>query len=117
VALGIGFAGWARRHLGRFWSSTIAIKAEHALIRTGPYALSRHPIYTGLLLAVIGIALVRGTLGGFAGLALVVLGGLLRMRQEEQLLLKHFGDAYRAYQVEVPAVFPGFRFSKNSARF
>jgi protein-S-isoprenylcysteine O-methyltransferase Ste14 len=106
VALGLGFTGWARVQLGRFWSGAVTLKADHTLIRTGPYALTRHPIYTGLLLALTGTALVRGTLAGLAGLTLAAAGIMLKIRQEERFLLAHFGDTYRAYQRDVPMVVP-----------
>src|SRR5262245_9526769 len=109
VAAGLGFAGWARVHLGRFWSGTVTLKADHALIRTGPYGLVRHPIYTGLLLAAAGTALARHTVGGVLGLGLLVLGIVVKLRQEERLLSEHFGDAYRSYQKEVPALIPRFK--------
>ncbi len=108
VALGLGFTVWARVHLGRFWSAMVTLKAEHALIRSGPYALSRHPIYTGLLLALMGTAVTRGSLGDVAGLVLFVVGFTIKIRQEERLLLEHFGAAYRAYQTEVPMLVPRF---------
>ena len=92
--------------VGRFWSASVTLKAEHALIRSGPYALSRHPIYTGLLLALIGTAISSGTAADAAGLGLIVLGVLLKIRQEEVLLLTHFGPAYRAYRQEVPMLIP-----------
>ena len=106
VAAGLAFAGWARFFLGRFWSGSVTLKAEHAIIQTGPYAITRHPIYSGLLLALIGTVLVRGTLASLLGLFLLALGVMLKIRQEERLLIGHFGDAYRAYQSEVPAVIP-----------
>jgi protein-S-isoprenylcysteine O-methyltransferase Ste14 len=114
VIVGLGFTAWARVHLGRFWSSVVTLKADHALIRTGPYALVRHPIYSGLLLALIGTAIVRGTAAAPLGLALMTLGVVLKIRQEERLLAEHFGDAYRAYHEQVPALVPrvGRRFSK-----
>jgi protein-S-isoprenylcysteine O-methyltransferase Ste14 len=109
VAIGLGFAGWARVHLGRFWSGMVTIKAEHTLIRTGPYALTRHPIYTGLLVALAGTALARNTVGALLGFFLFLVGFMLKIRQEERLLLEHFGGVYRAYQDEVPALVPRFR--------
>ena len=51
VVAGLAFAVWARVHLGRNWSGTVTVKENHELIRSGPYAIVRHPIYTGLLLA------------------------------------------------------------------
>ena len=50
IAAGLGFAVWARAHLGRNWSGIVTVKEGHALVRTGPYRAVRHPIYTGLLL-------------------------------------------------------------------
>jgi protein-S-isoprenylcysteine O-methyltransferase Ste14 len=56
VVLGLAFAVWARAHLGRNWSGTVTVKEDHELIRTGPYGIVRHPIYTGLLFAILGSA-------------------------------------------------------------
>jgi protein-S-isoprenylcysteine O-methyltransferase Ste14 len=106
VAAGVGFAGWARIALGRFWSIAVTLKAEHRLIRTGPYSWVRHPIYTGLLVALGSSAVLRGTAIAFAGLVLLLLGFLLKIRQEERLLLEHFGASYEVYQTEVPALIP-----------
>jgi len=107
--VGLSLAGWARMHLGRFWSGTVALKADHALIRSGPYALARHPIYAGLLLGLTGTAIADDTIAGMLGWCFLVLGVLLKARQEEQLMIEHFGEVYRAYQREVPAVIPRFR--------
>ncbi len=59
VAIGLGFAAWARLHLGRLWSGRVTLKEHHQIIRTGPYAFVRHPIYTGLVLALVGTALAK----------------------------------------------------------
>ncbi len=72
VAGGLGFAAWARWHLGRFWSAAVTLKAEHSLIRTGPYALTRHPIYSGILLALAGTVLMQDNLAGLAGYSLML---------------------------------------------
>jgi protein-S-isoprenylcysteine O-methyltransferase Ste14 len=106
VALGLGFSAWARVHLGRLWSGNVTLKTGHRIVRSGPYSLARHPIYTGLLLALLGTALARGTVAALLGLAFMWLGGLIKIRQEERLLLEYFGDDYRAYQREVPALVP-----------
>jgi protein-S-isoprenylcysteine O-methyltransferase Ste14 len=105
-AAGFAFTWWARVHLGRNWSGTVTLKADHALIRTGPYALTRNPIYTGLLLALIGSALTRDSLAGLIGLGFLLAGLLVKIRQEERLLLEHFGPAFEAYRGEVPALIP-----------
>ena len=106
TAIGLGFTGWARIQIGRFWSGTVTLKEGHELVRSGPYAVTRHPIYTGLLLALIGTWLTRETLAGILGLTLVILGIVLKVRLEERLLLSHFGDAYREYRARVPALIP-----------
>jgi len=108
VATGLALAIWARVELGRFWNSAPSIKAEHDLIRTGPYALTRHPIYTGLLLGVVAPTVLRGTIAALAGLGLFAIALMLKIQEEERLLVRHFGDAYRSYQAEVPAIIPGF---------
>ena len=107
TVLGLGFTSWARVHLGRFWSGAVTLKAEHALVRSGPYALTRHPIYTGLLLAMTGTALALNSVAAVVGLGLFVVGVVLKVRQEEGLLSEHFGAAYRVYRAEVPALVPG----------
>jgi protein-S-isoprenylcysteine O-methyltransferase Ste14 len=106
TALGLGVAVWARVKLGRLWSGTAAIKVQHTIVRSGPYGVARHPIYSGILLALLGTAVTRHTLGALLGLVLLVVGLLLRIRHEEHLLIDHFGDEYRRYQREVPAVVP-----------
>ncbi|MBV9747499.1 MAG: isoprenylcysteine carboxylmethyltransferase family protein, partial [Acetobacteraceae bacterium] len=71
VAAGLGFAVSARAYLGRNWSSIVTLKQGHELIRTGPYRLVRHPIYTGMLLAFVGTAMARGDVRGLVALVLV----------------------------------------------
>jgi protein-S-isoprenylcysteine O-methyltransferase Ste14 len=106
VALGLSYAVWARLHLGRMWSAVVTLKAEHRIVKTGPYTLTRHPIYTGLLLALVGTALVRDTVAGLIGCALIVTGFVLKLRQEERMLIEHFGQDYRVYRKQVPALIP-----------
>jgi protein-S-isoprenylcysteine O-methyltransferase Ste14 len=104
---GLGLTWWARVHLGRQWSVAVTLKADHTLVRTGPYAITRHPIYTGLLLPLAATALVFDTLSAWLGLALLAAGLVLKLRQEERLLSAHFGAAYRTYQSQVRALLPG----------
>jgi protein-S-isoprenylcysteine O-methyltransferase Ste14 len=106
VAVGLSYAVWARLHLGRMWSAVITLKEEHQIIKTGPYTITRHPIYTGMLLALVGTVLVRDTVGGLTGCALIATGFVLKLRQEERMLIEHFGDNYRVYRQEVPALIP-----------
>jgi protein-S-isoprenylcysteine O-methyltransferase Ste14 len=106
AALGFATTGWARLHLGKLWSANVTLKEGHTIVRTGPYGLVRHPIYTGLLFALIGSVLVWNNLGVLLGVALMIVGGSLKIRQEENLLLEHFGNAYREYQRDVPPIIP-----------
>jgi protein-S-isoprenylcysteine O-methyltransferase Ste14 len=106
AALGFALTWWARIHLGRFWSAAVTLKAEHTLIRSGPYALTRHPIYTGLLLALLATAVARDSLGSLIGAGLILLGLVLKLRQEEQFLKAQFGAAYDAYKKDVPTLIP-----------
>ena len=104
--LGLAFAVWARIHLGRFWSGRVTLKEDHKLIRSGPYAFVRHPIYTGLLTAGSGTVLARGTLAALVGLALIGLAFWMKIRAEENLLTSHFGETYREYRRQVAALIP-----------
>ena len=106
VVVGLGYTVWARAHLGRLWSGTVALMTDHTLVRSGPYALTRHPIYSGLLLSLSGTFLVRGAAADLGGVLLIAAGLLLKIHQEERLLTDRFGAAYRDYQAEVPAVIP-----------
>jgi len=65
---GVGFAIWARHHIGRYWSARVSILTEHKLVSTGPYGRIRHPIYTGILVALAGTALVVGEYRALVGL-------------------------------------------------
>ena len=115
AALGFALTWWARIHLGHFWSAAVTLKAEStrssALGRTG---LTRHPIYTGLLLALLASALVRNSLAALLGIGLIALGLVLKLRQEEQFLLAQFGAAYAAYKKDVPAIIPGLCGDRSS---
>ncbi|MDR3458475.1 MAG: isoprenylcysteine carboxylmethyltransferase family protein [Verrucomicrobiae bacterium] len=97
---------WARRTLAGNWSSDVTFKQGHELMRNGPYRFVRHPIYSGLLLMVVGTAMNIGQVRGWLGLVLVLLGFWVKLRQEETLLLRHFPEAYPAYRKEVKALVP-----------
>jgi protein-S-isoprenylcysteine O-methyltransferase Ste14 len=101
------FAIWARTALGRNWSGRATVKADHALVTRGPYALARHPIYTGLLLAVVGTALANGEWHGVVALIVITLALMVKMSQEERLMMQTFPTAYPAYRQRVKALIPG----------
>lgn len=94
TAAGIAFAIWARNHIGKFWSASVSIREGHELIRTGPYARIRHPIYTGILVAVAGTAIALGTYPAFAAFVIVLLGLSYKARREEALLAREFGAKF-----------------------
>lgn len=106
TAAGLGFAVWARLHLGSNWSGTVTLKEDHQLICTGPYRYVRHPIYTGLLLALLGGAVARGDIQGFIGFAICV-GALIRkLRLEERWMYEQFGTPYSLYVARTSALLP-----------
>lgn len=104
---GLLFSVAARRHLGGNWSSRVTVKQDHTLTRSGPYRLVRHPIYTGLLLAVLGNAIALGEWRGLVALALFCAAFLRKIQIEERFMLEQFGDAYMRYRKEVAALVPG----------
>jgi len=103
---GGAFAVWARIFLGRNWSGAVTIKHNHTIIRRGPYAIVRHPIYSGGLLALLGNALVVGEVRGLAALALVFIAWWTKLSVEERFLSEQFGAEYTQYQREVKALIP-----------
>jgi protein-S-isoprenylcysteine O-methyltransferase Ste14 len=98
---------WARRHLGRNWSGEITIKVDHQLIRSGPYKLMRHPIYTGLLTMYAGIAIVTGEWLAVIGFAMAAFAYWRKIRLEEANLKVAFGGDYDVYRRETWALVPG----------
>jgi protein-S-isoprenylcysteine O-methyltransferase Ste14 len=97
TAAGVAFAIWARWHLGANWSAVVSIREEHELIRTGPYRRIRHPIYTGMLLAMAGTALVLGELRGLLAFAITLLAFYWKARKEEVWLTREFGEKFEAH--------------------
>jgi protein-S-isoprenylcysteine O-methyltransferase Ste14 len=106
---GVGLAIWARYHLGQYWSARVSIKQGHELIRTGPYARLRHPIYSGLLLASIGTALVIDKWRCVAGILLILAAFSLKARKEESMLAQQFGDAFAEHRRHTGFLIPRFR--------
>jgi protein-S-isoprenylcysteine O-methyltransferase Ste14 len=105
--VGILFAWWARIHLGPLWSSAVTRKEGHRVIDTGPYALVRHPIYTGLIGAIWATAVAEGTAIALIGATFLSFGLWLKARTEERFLVVELGtDAYGAYYRRVPMLVP-----------
>lgn len=105
--VGILFSFWARAHLGRNWSGEVMVKVGHTLTTSGPYRHVRHPIYSGMTLALVGTALASGTLAGFLGLAFILFAFLVRLRQEEALMRQTFPGDYVAYSEHTARLIPG----------
>ena len=101
------FTLWARLSLGAMWSAMPRLQGDHRLRTDGPYAVTRHPIYTGGLGMLAGITLLAG-IGQWVVLfpaCLIVLE--VKIRIEEHLLLAAFPDAYPKYRRQVPQLVPG----------
>lgn len=105
--VGLLFTVWARVRLGRNWSGVITVKADHELVTGGPYGLVRHPIYSGLALAIIGTALAIGQWRGVLAIALAFIVFVERMIVEERFMRQQFGAAYDDYALRVRAFVPG----------
>lgn len=107
VLAGLAFALWARWHIGRNWSSTVAVKESHTLITTGPYRWVRHPIYSGMVLALFGTAMAIGEARGFIGAGLVLLGFVIKLLGEEARMRDTFPAEYDAYCRRTARLLPG----------
>jgi protein-S-isoprenylcysteine O-methyltransferase Ste14 len=104
-ALGLGFAIWARVHIGRNWGIPMTQKDEPDLVTSGPYQLVRHPIYSGILVAGIGTAVALSWLW----LTAVVLVGVYFVYSatvEERYLTEQFPDGYSAYKRSTKMLVP-----------
>jgi protein-S-isoprenylcysteine O-methyltransferase Ste14 len=107
IAAGLLFTWWARIYLGRLWSGSITRKASHHIVDTGPYAIVRHPIYTGIIVAEIATAVESGAVQTFVGVALTVAGFYIKARMEESFLRTELDPAsYDAYAQRVPMLIP-----------
>jgi protein-S-isoprenylcysteine O-methyltransferase Ste14 len=103
---GLLFAVWAREHLGRNWSRSVTIKQDHELITTGPYAVVRHPIYTGSLAAFLGTAIALSQVRGAIAFVLIFLVFWAKLRMEEEWMRSQFGETYATYAHQTAALVP-----------
>jgi protein-S-isoprenylcysteine O-methyltransferase Ste14 len=106
VFAGVIVALWARLYLAGNWSGSVTLKQDHELVRTGPYRFVRHPIYTGLLMAVAGTACAIGQARGILAFALTFYGLWHKSRIEERLMVETFAEDYRRYRTEVKGLIP-----------
>jgi protein-S-isoprenylcysteine O-methyltransferase Ste14 len=103
---GLGVATWARIHLGRNWSDKVVIQAGHQLIRTGPYARLRHPIYSGVLLGVLGTAVVLGQWRGAIAFLLLLTNYAVKARKEDRILAESFGQQFQEHKQRAGFLLP-----------
>jgi protein-S-isoprenylcysteine O-methyltransferase Ste14 len=108
TAAGIGFAFWARHVLGGNWSGRVVVKEGHTLTRSGPYRHIRHPIYTGLLIALGGTAIYFGEWRSWIAFALFVAGLWLKASREEAMMAGEFGGDYAEYRREAGMFVPRY---------
>ena len=104
---GLGFAAWARFTIGRNWGGAITVQQDHELMQRGPYAIVRHPIYSGFMLATLGTAIILGEYGGLISVALIVLAWGYKARLEESFMIEQFGVQYEDYRRRVKGLVPG----------
>jgi protein-S-isoprenylcysteine O-methyltransferase Ste14 len=103
---GLLFAVWARLHLGNNWSNAVTIKEGHELITSGPYALVRHPIYTGILAGFLGTAIALSQVRGVIGFVLIFVVLWAKLRLEEEWMRSQFGETYATYAHRTAGLVP-----------
>jgi protein-S-isoprenylcysteine O-methyltransferase Ste14 len=103
---GLLFAVWARQHLASNWSHAVTVKQGHELITTGPYALVRHPIYTGILTGFLGTAIALSQVRGAIGFVLMFVAFWVKLRMEEEWMHSQFGETYATYARQTDALLP-----------
>jgi len=104
--LAVAFAIWARITLGSNWANMIALKENHQLIQSGPYAIVRHPIYTGFVFATLGISITIGRLTDYLGVFIMLIGMLIRIKDEDALMAKEFTIEHADYRKKTKKLIP-----------
>lgn len=104
---GLALRGWSFKALGQYFTHTVMVSSDQPVIACGPYRVLRHPSYTGIILAAIGIGLASANWADLVSLLLLTLTALLwRIRIEEAALLTTLGDRYRAYAAQHKRLVP-----------
>jgi protein-S-isoprenylcysteine O-methyltransferase Ste14 len=106
---GLAFCIWARFTIAGNWSSYVEFKRGHELIVEGPYRWVRHPIYTGLLVAFAGTAWAVGEWRGVLAVAIVAASFWRKLKLEEVIMRREFGEVYDRYAARTPALIPFVR--------
>ncbi len=105
---GLAFSAWARDVLGRNWSGRVIVQDNHQLVTAGPYAYVRHPLYTGILIAMTGTVLIAGDVGALLGFFFAVGFFVLKAQREERILEAEFGAVYANYRARTGSLLPRF---------
>ena len=106
--IGLAVALWARVRLGQYWSDKVMLQDDHRLIRSGPYAYMRHPIYTGVLLGVAGTALVLGEVRGIVAFVMLLVNYSIKAKREEKILGYEFGEEFESHRKQTGFLLPKF---------
>ena len=106
LALGMAFSIWARMELGRNWSNVVTVKVGHELIQSGPYRWVRHPIYTGILTAIIGTGLAQDYLFDLLVPLTMFSSFWIKLKREEDWMRTQFGGQYDAYMTRTKRLVP-----------
>ncbi len=108
MAMGLALRTWSVATLGGVFTMHISIREDHAVIRSGPYRIIRHPSYLGaFMLYLSSTVFLHAWISAAATLSLLLLAFMRRIRREEEVLIEEFGEAYRSYRSDVRMVLPG----------
>ena len=110
--LGMVTATWARIHLGKYWSDKVVLKVDHKLVRTGPYAYMRHPIYSGVLLGVAGSALLLNQWRGILAFAILLTNYTIKARREDHILANAFSASFPEHKRNAGFLLPRMHLKK-----
>jgi protein-S-isoprenylcysteine O-methyltransferase Ste14 len=103
---GLAIAIWARISLGQYWSDKIVLKVDHQLVRSGPYARMRHPIYSGVLLGVAGSALVVDEWRAVLAFLLLLTNYMVKAKREDKILAGAFAQDFAKHRRRAGLLLP-----------
>ncbi len=107
IITGLALRIWSILSLGKHFTATVRLHNEHELMQNGPYAILRHPSYTGAFFAITGVAFfLNAAISIFISIVVMFIAYYIRIKTEEKLLTSYFGDAYIAYSKNKKKLFP-----------
>lgn len=104
--VGILFSVWGRMALGSNWSADAELKSGQSLVTSGPYAIVRNPIYSGITLGMAGSAIALGNVSGIIAVGFIVVFSFLRITYEERMMKEKFGIEWEKYVKSVKRFIP-----------